>query len=102
MELKPHLARPAPSDPPPHYTTHSLKRFKPHAFMASGSDGKYIVEPGAHAGSVMECMSIGGMADMIAALRPPGLRIAMRYARDAMTNAAEVEHSSARAGLHRS
>ena len=76
---------------------HSLKRFKPSLYQGAGMHDKYVVEPGAHAGSVLESMSIGGMRTMLSAMQPAGLRVAMRYARDAVADIAEVDHTAAAA-----
>ena len=64
-------------------TMHSLKTSKISLCVALGLHPDYAVEPGAHAGSRMESMSVGGMHELILGMRPRGLKTALRYARAA-------------------
>ena len=64
-------------------TKHSLKKAKISLCVALGVHPDYAVEPGAHAGSQTERMSVRGMIDQAKDARPRGLRTALRYARAA-------------------
>ena len=73
-------------------TMHSLKTSKVSLCVALGLHPDYAVEPGAHAGSRIESMSVGGMIEMIGSVRPRGLKTALRYARASRgTTVAELD-----------
>jgi hypothetical protein len=73
-------------------TMHSLKTSKISLCVALGLHPDYAVEPGAHAGSRIESMSVGGMHEMISDMRPRGLKTALRYARASRgTTVAELD-----------
>ena len=73
-------------------TKHSLKTCKISAYVALRLHPDYAVEPGAHAGSRIERMSVSGMETQIKALRPTGLAVALRYARAAFgVSVAEID-----------
>ena len=60
---------------------------KVSAYAALALHTDYAVEPGAHAGSQMERLSVDGAKQMIRATRPTGLKTALRYAREAYSAA---------------
>ena len=77
QRVSPHLVKPQTDQPAPHYTMHSLKRFKPSLYQATGAHDKYVVEPGAHAGSTLESMSVVGMRTMVR--KPCSLQMLVVY-----------------------
>ena len=68
----------------PHYTPHSLKKAKISAYIGLRLHCDYAVEPGAHAGSVLERLSVAGAHGLARQIRPRGLAVALRYGRMAM------------------
>jgi hypothetical protein len=80
-------------------TKHSYKKAKISAYLALRLHPDYAVEPGAHAGSAMERMSVNGATAAIRNTRPRGLGTALRYARAAYSPEAvmEVEMTVAKA-----
>ena len=44
----------------------------------------YAVEPGAHAGSSLERLSVEGAQQLARSIRPRGLSVALRYGREAL------------------
>jgi hypothetical protein len=90
--VSPHLLRDA-NGRAPGLTSHSLKQWKISAYHALLLHTDYIVEPGAHAGSEMERLSISGANASTRAIRPTGLNVGLRYARASRGHSAiEVEH----------
>lgn len=74
-------------------TSHSLKMYKISLYHALLLHTDYIVEPGAHAGSQIERMSVAAAAEQARNIRPTGLRTALHYARGARVQTVlEVEH----------
>ena len=96
MAVKPHLVL-GQDGQGPIPTKHSLKTAKISAYVALCLHQDYAVEPGAHAGSQLERMSVQGARDLLTQMRPRGLGTALRYARAAFSSAAimEVEHTVA-------
>ena len=94
--VRPHLLRSAGSVP--RYSSHSLKMVKISAYVALRVHTDYIVEPGAHAGSQLERLSVRGASALAQTIRPTGLQVAMRYAREATRQTIlEVEETVVRA-----
>ena len=74
-------------------TSHSLKMYKISLYHALLLHTDYIVEPGAHAGSQIERMSVAAAAEKARNIRPTGLHTALHYARGARAQTVlEVEH----------
>jgi hypothetical protein len=80
VKVSPHLLRRA-DGAVPDYTAHSLKQWKIDLYQALLLHTDFIVEPGAHAGSQLERMSVAGATDQARQIRPTGLSVALRYAR---------------------
>jgi len=78
--VQPHLLRVA-GGPAPAITSHTLKQSKIALYHAMLLHTDYIVEAGAHAGSQLERMSVGGAETQIRQMRPTGLQVALHYAR---------------------
>jgi hypothetical protein len=80
VKVSPHLLRRA-DGAVPDYTAHSLKQWKIDLYHALLLHTDFIVEPGAHAGSQLERMSVAGATNQARQIRPTGLSVALRYAR---------------------
>ena len=77
----------------PNITKHSLKKVKIAVYAALRLHPDYMVEAGAHAGSVIERMSVAAMHDDVRRMRPSGLHVALGYARQALSESvAEVDY----------
>ena len=81
--VTPHLLRDTEGQIP-HYTPHSLKKAKISAYVGLRLHCDYAVEPGAHAGSTLERLSVAGAQSLARQIRPRGLAVALRYGRAAL------------------
>ena len=89
--VTPHLLA-RPDGAIPGYSNHTLKRYKITAYVGARVHPDYAVEPGAHAGSRLERMSVRGAEQHVDRMRPSGLGTALRYARAALDlSVAEVD-----------
>ena len=93
--ITPHLVFPD-EQPARMPTKHTLKKAKISLYVALRLHTDYAVEPGAHAGSTLERLSVRGAQELIGGMRPRGLAVALRYARAAYDPQAilETEHAA--------